>query len=137
MAAVNGRADRSRTRTIESAAVRVEATMLSLRQVTPTLPMVAATSANHLAALELPTSLRRLYIVRHNDPAGYAAADTLGGRAAAAEIEVLILDAVLGDLNDDLRRLGRDELAARVRAQLAPEDVARFLVAPDGHVRAG
>ena len=111
-------------------------TMLSLRQVTTALPMVAATSANHLAALELPTSLRRLYIVRDNDPAGYAAADALGGRAAATGIEVLILDAVLGDLNDDLRRLGRGELAARVRVQLAPEDVVRFLVVSDGHLRA-
>ena len=112
-------------------------TMLSLRQVTPTLPMVAATSANHLAAFELTASLRRLYIVRDNDPAGYAAAEALGGRAAGAGIEVVILDAVLGDLNDDLRRLGRGELAARVRVQLAPEDVARFLVASDGHLRAG
>ena len=111
-------------------------TVLSLRQVTPTLPMVAATSANHLAALELPTSLRRLYIVRDSDPAGYAAAEALGGRAAGAKIEVLILDAVLGDLNDDLRRLGRGELAARMRVQLAQEDVARFLVALDGRLRA-
>ena len=111
-------------------------TMLSLRQVTPTLPMVAATSANHLAAFELTASLRRLYIVRDNDPAGHAAAEALGGRAGAAGIEVVILDAVLGDLNDDLRRLGRSELAARVRVQLAPEDVARLLVVPDGDHRA-
>ena len=49
---------------------------------------------------------------------------------------MLILNAALGDLNDELRRLGRGELAARVRAQLAPEDVARFLVVPDGDHRA-
>lgn len=103
-------------------------TMLSLRQVTPDLPMVAATSANHLAAVELPTSLRRLYIVRDDDPAGRAAAETLGARARQAGIEALTLDAVLGDLNDDLRRLGRDDLAAGVRVQLAPEDVERFLI---------
>jgi hypothetical protein len=111
-------------------------TMLSLRQVTPALPMVAATSANHLAALELTTSLRRLYIVRDNDSAGFAAAEALGGRAAAAGVEVWILDAVLGDLNDDLRRLGRSELESRVRVQLAPEDVAPLLVVPDEDHRA-
>lgn len=112
-------------------------TMLSLRQVTPTLPMVAATSANHLAALELPASLRRLYIVRDNDPAGHAATEALGGRAAEAGVDVLVLDALLGDINDDLRHLGRAELTARMRVQLAPEDVARSLEVPDKDCRAG
>ncbi len=37
-------------------------TMLSLRCVMPTLPMNAALSANHLATLLLPPTLRRLYI---------------------------------------------------------------------------
>ena len=104
-------------------------TMLSLRQVTPTLPMIAATSANHLAALELPTSLRRLYIVRDNDSAGYTATEVLGGRAAAAGIEVLTLDAVLGDLNDVLRQL----VLVAGFVVLVP----RFLVTPDRHLRAG
>ena len=112
-------------------------TMLSLRQATPALPMVAATSANHLAALELPASLRRLYIVRDNDPAGDVATATLGGRAAEIGVEVLVLSAVLGDLNDDLRRFGRGDLAANIRVQLAPEDVVRFLVVLNGDRRAG
>lgn len=42
-------------------------TMLSLRQVTPDLPLVAGLSANHLAALLLPVGLRRLYLVRDDD----------------------------------------------------------------------
>lgn len=103
-------------------------TMLSLRQVTPALPMVAALSANHLAALELPSTLRRLYIVRDDDLAGRSALVALSARATAAGIEALVLDASLGDLNDDLRLLGREALAASVRLQLAPEDVRRFLV---------
>jgi hypothetical protein len=103
-------------------------TMLSLRQVTPNLPMVAALSANHLAALELPTTLRRLYLVRDDDPAGHAAVETLAFKAMEAGIEAPVLDATLGDLNDDLRLLGREALAASIRLQLAPEDVARFLV---------
>lgn len=103
-------------------------TMLSLRQVLPTLPMTAALSANHLAALVLPVGLRRLYLARDDDPAGRAAVETLATRAQEAGIEALTLDASLGDFNEDLRKLGRDALAAAVRVQLAPEDVARFLL---------
>lgn len=101
-------------------------TMLSLRCVVPTLPMVAALSASHLAALALPPALRRLYLARDDDPAGRWAVETLATRANAEGIEALILDAALGDFNEDLRKLGRDALAAGVRAQFAPEDVPRF-----------
>ena len=45
-------------------------TMLSLRCVMPTMPMVAALSAAHLAAILFPATLRRLYIARDDDPAG-------------------------------------------------------------------
>ena len=39
-------------------------TMLSLRCALPSLPMASALSANHLAAMLLPSDLRRLYIAR-------------------------------------------------------------------------
>src|SRR5262249_40344438 len=42
-------------------------TMLSVRSALPDLPMVAALSANHLAAILFPVTLRRLYLVRDND----------------------------------------------------------------------
>src|SRR4051794_22001098 len=58
-------------------------TMLSLRCVLPTLPMAAALSANHLAALLLPSTLRRLYIAHDNDAAGEVAATALTERAEA------------------------------------------------------
>jgi len=101
-------------------------TMLSLRGVLATLPMVAALTANHLAGFALPTGLRRLYITRDNDPAGCRAAATLTERAHACGIETLILVPVHGDFNDDLRELGAGELAAAIRVQLAPEDARRF-----------
>lgn len=107
-------------------------TVLSLRTIMPALPMAAALSANHLAALALPATLRRLYVARDNDPAGRSAADTLTKRAQAAGIEALTLAPTLGDFNDDLRQLGADALAASVRVQLAPEDVARFWTAGRG-----
>ena len=109
-------------------------TMLSLRQIMPTLPTVAALSSAHLAALALPASLRRLYIARDSDPAGKHAAETLTRRAQAVGIEALTLTPSLGDFNDDLRQLGIDALAAAIRVQLAPEDVAPFWV-PQGCVR--
>ena len=37
--------------------------------------MIAGLSANHLAALDLPPSLRRLYVARDNDAAGRRAAN--------------------------------------------------------------
>ena len=55
-------------------------TMLALKSVLPLLPMVAGLSANHLAALDLPPALRRLYVARDNDAAGLKAADRLRER---------------------------------------------------------
>ncbi len=72
-------------------------TMLSLRTITPDLPMVAALSANHLAALVLPPTLRRLYVVQDNDPAGRWAAQALTDRARRGGIEALVLVPALGD----------------------------------------
>ena len=46
-------------------------TMLSMLCAMPEMPMLAALSAAHLAAPScFPRTLRRLYIVRDNDPAG-------------------------------------------------------------------
>ena len=106
-------------------------TMLSVRSALPGLPMVAALSANHLAALLFRVTLRRLYVVRDNDPAGDFTVATLTGRAQAAGIDALTLSPTLGDFNEDLRRLGIDHLRAALRAQLAPDDVPRFLSSTD------
>jgi hypothetical protein len=102
-------------------------TMLSLRGIMPTLPMVAALSANHLAAILFPVALRRLYVARDSDSAGDAAVSTLNDRAAAAGIEALTLSPALGDFNEDLLCLGAGELQAALRVQLPPEDAVRFM----------
>jgi hypothetical protein len=104
-------------------------TMLSLRSALPTLPVLSALSANHLAAILFPAALRRLYVARDRDRAGDLAVAVLTERAQSAGIEVLTLTPALGDFNEDLRELGIDELRASLCAQLAPEDVARFLTA--------
>ncbi|KWV49286.1 DNA primase [Bradyrhizobium macuxiense] len=101
-------------------------TMLSLRCVLPTMPMVAALSANHLAALLLPRPLRRLYIASDADAAGIASAVALTTRAEAAGVEVLTLSPWLDDFNSDLHALGIQEFGAALRAQLLPQDVVRF-----------
>ncbi|MGA0562081.1 DUF7146 domain-containing protein [Ancylobacter sp. VNQ12] len=102
-------------------------TLLSLRQVLPSMAMAPALSAAHLAAILFPPALRRLYIVSDNDPAGDAARDTLIERANAEGIEAIPLSPALGDFNEDLQRLGIDALRMGVRVQLVPEDVVRFM----------
>ncbi len=103
-------------------------TMLSLRCVLPTLPMAAALSANHLAAILLPLTLRRLYIARDTDAAGDAAVTALTERAETAGIEAIALSPRLGDFNEDLRTLGIAEIQAALRTLLAPQDVIRFML---------
>jgi hypothetical protein len=103
-------------------------TMLSLRCVLPTLPMAAALSANHLAAMLLPLTLRRLYIARDADAAGDAAVTALTERAEAVGIEAIAWSPRLGDFNEDLRTFGIDELRATLRIQLAAQDVIRFML---------
>ena len=103
-------------------------TMLSLRVVLPALPIVAALSATHLAAFIPPSGLRRLYVARDNDRVGRRAAEMLGARADADGIEALVLTPHWDDFNTDLTTLGREALAASLRAQLTPEDVTRFLI---------
>ena len=110
-------------------------TMLSLRRVLPGLPLAAALSAAHLAGLLFPRELRRLYVVRDNDPAGRRAEEALTARAQAEGIEVLTLAPGLKDFNDDLRQFGPAALAASVLVQLAPDDVIRFWRSPGQHGR--
>jgi hypothetical protein len=105
-------------------------TMLSLRCVMPTMPMAAALSAAHLAAILFPATLRRLYIARDDDLAGDSAMASLIGRANETGIEAITLSPRLGDFNEDLRTLGIDVLRAGLRVQIAPEDVARFMELP-------
>jgi hypothetical protein len=102
-------------------------TMLSLRSVLPAMPMAAALSAAHLAAILFPQRLRRLYIARDDDPAGDGAMAALIDRTQGTGIEAITLSPARGDFNEDLRTLGFDALQAAVRVQIAPQDVARFM----------
>ena len=101
--------------------------MLALKSVLPSLPVIAGLSANHLAALDLPASLRRLYVARDNDAAGISAANRLRERAAGIEVRELV--PVHADFNLDLCRLGPDGMLARLRDQLVQSD--RMHVLPD------
>ncbi|GAA4772768.1 toprim domain-containing protein [Stakelama sediminis] len=96
-------------------------TVLSLRMALPTMPMIATLSSAHLAALEFPDRLRRLYVARDRDPAGHHATQALAERAEAAHIEMIVLDPVSDDFNTDLRRLGR-EAFTKVLYSLFPAD---------------
>ncbi|WP_141313074.1 DUF7146 domain-containing protein, partial [Novacetimonas hansenii] len=102
-------------------------TVLSLREVMPDLPLAACLSSAHLAAMTFPPTLRRLYVLRDDDPAGDHAVTALHARTQEAGIECLVLSPRLADFNDDLRYLGRGAMRAILHPQLAPQDVAQFL----------
>ena len=102
-------------------------TMLSLRCIMPSMAMLAALSAAHLAAILFPAVLRRLYVIRDNDPAGDGAVAGLFDRAQSAGIEAIVLSPQCGDFNEDLRNSDTNALREVLRLQLAPEDVIRFL----------
>jgi hypothetical protein len=110
-------------------------TMLALKSVLPMLPMVAALSANHLAALDPSPvlgsdhrqALRRLYVARDNDAAGRRAAKRLRERGEAAGIEIRALVPVYGDFNVDLCHLGLKGMRTHLADQLVPSDRTRFL----------
>jgi Toprim domain len=102
-------------------------TVLSLKSVLPQMPMVAALSANHLAALEFTAGLTRLYVVQDRDAAGHTASERLRTRGKAAGVEVRDLVPVRGDFNEDLCRAGPEPLLTRLLDQLAQDDVPRFL----------
>ncbi|MBY4639981.1 toprim domain-containing protein [Gluconacetobacter entanii] len=102
-------------------------TVLSIGMVLPQLPLAACLSSAHLAASAFPALLRRLYVIRDDDPAGDRTANALCQRAQAVGIEAIVLSPRLADFNDDLRHLGRGALRSVLRPQLAPQDVAPLM----------
>ncbi len=104
-------------------------TMLSLSHVMPGMPIVAALTANHLAAFRFPSGCQRLYIAADADAAGRHGIEGLSRRAQERGILPLVLSPELGDFNEDLRWLGPDRLTASLKAQLTPEDAVAFLPA--------
>jgi len=101
-------------------------TILSLKTILPGMPMVAALSASNLGALVLPKGLKRLYVARDRDAAGYGAFARLARRALTLGVMVTALDPVHGDFNDDLVRSGAKALRSVVIRQLPAQDVAAF-----------
>jgi len=102
-------------------------TMLSLHQAMPAMPLIAALSAAHLAALEFPRGLKRLYVACDNDPAGEGAFVRLSERAVGQGVETVALRAERDDFNSDLVAHGVGALSTRLNAQLRPCDAVRFL----------
>jgi len=101
-------------------------TVLSLRQALPFLSAIAALSAAHLAAVRLPATCRRLYVLCDRDPAGESACTRLLDRAKALGIEAVTLVPRLGDFNEDLCRYGVRGLREWIRPQLVADDAERF-----------
>lgn len=100
-------------------------TALALKMIMPAMPVIAALSASHLAALNLPTTLRRLYVARDNDQAGKLALEKLRLRRTDIDIRALVPRAE--DFNADLLTLGPDRLRDWIGEQIATDD-SHFLI---------
>jgi hypothetical protein len=99
-------------------------TALALKMVMPAMPVAAALSSAHLAALVMPSSLRRLYVAVDNDAAGAFALERL--RSRCAWIDIRPLAPRTEDFNADLLALGPPRLRAWLAGQLAPGDAERL-----------
>ncbi|MGH6867259.1 MAG: DUF7146 domain-containing protein [Methyloceanibacter sp.] len=117
-------------RDVLTAAEGIETT-LALKTIMPSMPMVAALSSAHLAALILPPNLRRLYVARDNDEAGRLALARLRGGVGVSGIDVRALEPKAEDFNADLLNLGADRLREWIAGQLAQDDLRRFLSSQD------
>ncbi|TPM89676.1 DNA primase [Mesorhizobium sp. B1-1-6] len=115
--------------TVMAAGEGIETT-LSLRSTLPDMPMAAALSAAHLAAILLPPNLRRLYVIRDNDPAGEGARDSLIERATDLGIEAIALSPAMQDFNDDLRHVGLGAFRTSIADQLMRKDRICYLTRP-------
>jgi hypothetical protein len=100
-------------------------TMLALKSVLPSLPMIAGLSAIHLDALDLPPALRWLYVARDNDAAGLMAAQRLHERHQGIDVRDLV--PAHADFNLDLCRLGIERLCAHLADQLIADDQRHLL----------
>lgn len=101
-------------------------TTLTLRAALPELPVIAALSASHLAALHFTPGLKRLYVAVDRDRDGRAAASRLINRACEANIQAFRLEPTTHDWNHDLMQLGLDYVRQTLAIQLSPNDARRF-----------
>ncbi|MGD9804121.1 MAG: toprim domain-containing protein [Hyphomicrobiaceae bacterium] len=103
-------------------------TMLALRSLLPALPVAAATSANHLAAMSLHPALRRLYIAHDHGRAGRSAAERLMARAMDMAIDAQLLSPMGDDdWNTDLMTLPVTVLREALLSRLDPQDTGALL----------
>lgn len=100
-------------------------TVLAIRTLLPTIPAAAALSANHLALLILPATLKHLYIAQDNDPAGQRAAIQLANTAQSDGIEPRLLIPRADDWNTDLRNHGYEDTLARLLRQFPEREKSR------------
>jgi hypothetical protein len=106
-------------------------TTLALKTIMPAMPMVAALSAAHLAALILPATLHRLFVARDNDKAGRLAVERLRERHRDRDIDIRAFTPRAEDFNADLLTLGPDRLRKWLAEQVVADDIPRFLVDRD------
>ena len=101
-------------------------TALALRTVMPTMPIIAALSATHLAALIVPSSLQQLYVAIDKDEAGRMALRRLQERLICSGVEIHELVPCTEDFNADLLTLGMERFREWIEEQVR-KHAATFL----------
>ena len=100
---------------------------LSVGTALPRAALASCLTANHLAAFNYPSSIKRLWIAGDNDEAGERAALRLADRADADGIEAFVLAPERNDFNLDLTEDGvtpmRRRLAAFINTYASEHDL--------------
>lgn len=99
-------------------------TVLALRSLMPGMCVAAATSANHLALVDIPQGVQRLYTAVDNDVAGRNAAEHLAWRLIESGIENLLLTPPIpwDDWDTFKHACGHQEAVQQLLQQLHPKD---------------
>lgn len=83
---------------------------LSVGTVLPEFDLASCLTATHLGLFSPPPGIKRIWIARDNDEAGFSASTRLRNQLESQGIARGDLVPQLGDFNDDLRAVGKDAL---------------------------
>jgi len=102
-------------------------TILSLKCVLPTTPMIAALSADNLRQCAMSPTLRRLYVAVDPDPAGIKATKALIAASNRIGVHAIPLMPLGEDFNADLMNRGVTAVRRSIADQVQPVDAERLL----------
>lgn len=95
--------------------------MLSVGTALPHADVVACLTATHLSLYQPPQHIKRLWVAHDNDEAGERALAVLKERGESEHFRVFHLPPIRNDHNDDLKEVGKEIMAARLKEVIASQ----------------